>query len=283
MPCSKCGCINESDAAHCALCGNALIRSDPDPRVLREVADSIHPDEPAAWHRCMPSGAWCWLAGALLGFLLMKVPVLNFMGWFMGALFHELGHCGAAWLTGCWALPAVGIQGHAMAVHGEQKLGLGILLLLLTSAGCACLWWQGWRKTALLATILVLLQGTAVFFSAVRDPLILAAGHLGELVFAAVFLWRAWTGEFVESPIERPVYAAFGFCILFENLRLFLGLMISSGARLVYHGNGSFGLENDLIRIARDHLGIPLEVTTVFFFIAAVATLPLAWLMARNR
>jgi hypothetical protein len=283
MPCPKCGCINESEAVNCALCGAGLAPSTPDPKVLQEVADSLHSDEQTAWHRRIPSGLWNWLAGGVLGLLLMTLPVLKFMGWFMGALFHELGHCAAAWLTGCWAVPAVGIQGHAMAMHGEQKPGLGILLFLLASAGCACLWWRGGRKLAALVTFLVLVQGAGVFFSAVRDPLILAAGHLGELVFAAVFLWRAWTGEFVESPFERPVYAAFGFCILFENIRLFFGLMTSSGARLSYHGNGSFGLENDLIRIARDHLGIPLETTAVFFFIAAVAILPLTWLLARKR
>ena len=83
-----------------------------------------------------------------------------------------------------------------------------------------------------------------------------------------------------ESKFEgtsRPLYAALGWLFVWNNVVLATGLIASDAARATYLGGGSFGGENDLVRIARDGLGSGLPVAAMPLLVAAITTPVLAW------
>jgi hypothetical protein len=128
--------------------------------------------------------------------------------------------------------------------------------------------WPG-RIASALATGLYL----AVAFTPLRETLFLFAGHVGELTFASVFLWRCATGGFTSSGVERVLYGTLGWYLVGRNLVLFVGLMSSLSARAQYAENGSFGLENDLLR-----LDLPLPLAAFGMALLAVSVAPLVLL-----
>ena len=45
--------------------------------------------------------------GALLAPVFSLTPILQYMGWFLGSLCHEIGHSVVAWVFGMPAFPAI--------------------------------------------------------------------------------------------------------------------------------------------------------------------------------
>src|SRR3954469_8377582 len=62
-------------------------------------------------------------------------PILQYMGWFLASLVHEMGHAAFAWFCGMPAVPAISIAGYAAAVHSDQSMFLALLVALAISAG----------------------------------------------------------------------------------------------------------------------------------------------------
>jgi hypothetical protein len=223
--------------------------------------------------------AWPYLlAGVVLAPVLTLTPVLRYMGWFLASLVHEAGHCAVAWAMGCPAIPAIRLDGHAAAVHGPQSL-------LVAAAVWAGLLWLAWRLRArrgwfLAATAAAALHPVLALTGA-REAAFLLGGHLGELAFATVFLWRAWTGGFTSSRAERGLYAVLGCFLVGRNARLCGGIAWSESAKAAYATNGSFGMENDYARLAGEVLSTSVESVALGMLVATVATLPVAWWLSR--
>src|SRR5688572_33193137 len=72
----------------------------------------------------MPEALGFAVLGLLLAPVLTFTPVLRHVGWLLTSLFHETGHAGLSWLLGAPAVPAIRIDGHAAAMHGEHSLPL---------------------------------------------------------------------------------------------------------------------------------------------------------------
>jgi hypothetical protein len=211
------------------------------------------------------------IVGLLLALLLTAAPPLRFMGWILRSLFHETGHVAAAWLSGCPAFPVIDLRGHAAAIHQPHRLAISLLVGALV--GWCCLWaWRSGRLRAA-ATTLAALWLVVTLALPVRETLFLLAGHLGELLFAWVFLRRARTGEGVEVGGERPLYACLGFYLVGSNVVLCLGLLFVPAVRAAYETNGSFGMENDLLRTAREGVRIGLAGSAVLLALLAAAVL----------
>lgn len=230
---------------------------------------ALLPSEPA------PQGPNPWVVmaiGALLAPVLATLPLLQYVGWFLASLVHEMGHCVAAWFFGLPAYPAIRLDGHAAAVHSEQKLGL----VLFVWALLACLVWS-LRRTARARWVAGV--GFALYpmlaFTQAHELIHLLAGHGGELVFAGIFVYRALSGGFTESVPERITYATCGLYLLGRNVVLDFGLMTSEAARAAYAGNGSFGLTQDFIRAAR-MLDWHLGAVGALMLVLSLLTLPLA-------
>jgi len=235
---------------------------------------TFSPSHPADTH-VVHDGWRSWLIGAGLGAAAQLFFVGEYITWFLGALCHEMGHTAAAVLTGSPSFPAIRLDGHAATQIHDRYLWIALGVLALGAVWCARAHGDRMRMT-LRAACLVPLAVAALWPSA-REVMILYAGHLGELLFAGIFLWRAYTGGFTQHSAERPLYAALGWMFVWENLVLAIGLMVSASARTHYSGNGSFGGENDLVRVAFEHFGSGLPVAAIPLLAAAVATPVAAW------
>jgi len=257
IACPECGHRNHPDAPRCDACGlpsAAALPPEP-PGIVR------HEDNPLVYLGI----------GLVAAIAFTLTPVLRFMGWLLSSLVHETGHCAAAWAAGCPAIPAIRLDGHAAAVHGEQStvFALGVLLGLGYFA---------WRKRSVLLGALALLY-PLLAFTGLRDVIFLLAGHLSEIAFGGVFFWRALVGGFTQSRPERALYATCAWYLVLSNVWLSGGLMFSEGMRQWYHGSGSFGLTNDYLVLARS-LQTGLGTIAFPMLLVALAALPVAWRFA---
>ena len=287
--CPACGYPNAGDALSCSMCANVLDRHAARPpapvtpgygaqaRIARAAGSApfLGTDSssfPVAATRERWGPLPVLLAGAVLAPLFL-LPLVRFMGWFLASLVHETGHCVFAWLFGHPAFPAIRLDGHAAAVHREQHM----VLVVLVAAGLAWLLYAVRHRPRLRVAVGI---GLALYpllaLTDAREILHLLGGHLGELVFAGIFFYRALSGGFTESIAERVTYAVCAWFLLGRNLVLSFGLMTSESARAHYAGNGSFGLTNDYIRVARDHLHWSLEGVAGLMLLCSIATLPIA-------
>lgn len=279
--CPRCGREDDGSALACAMCGELLRRAaiappepaDAAPRERSAPPSTIAPftvDDAAETRR-----AWTFLgAGLLLAPVFNLTPMLGFMGWFLASLVHEMGHSAVAWLCGMPSIPAISPAGHAAAVHGEQVLFLvGAIVLVVVQQLVQRL--EGTRRNVAIGTFLGVYGVLA--FTPVRELAFLVAGHGGELAFAVLCLFKALDGGFTDSKPERLAYSVLGWFLVGKNLFLFGGLATSAATRAHYAGNGSFGLTNDLIRVADDILGWQLSLVGALAVPFALAVLPAAW------
>ncbi len=275
----------------CGLCGELLRRPSRRSAAQLESAPPTGPrnSTPTSTHALAARGLapslahdaresarapWLFLAiGALTAPVFSLTPLLGFMGWFLASLVHEMGHAGFAWLCGMPAFPAISLEGHAAAMHGEQLAPL----VAMIGAGLA---WGASRlfigRARIVAAALVLVLYPALALTSAREVLHLLAGHSAELAFAVLALWKTLDGGFTRSGAERALYSTVGWFLLGKNAVLCWGLMRSESARVDYMTSGSFGFTNDYLRVAEDVLYWRLESVALLMLIAALAVLPLA-------
>ncbi|MFT5464886.1 MAG: hypothetical protein ACI8QS_003793 [Planctomycetota bacterium] len=113
-----------------------------------------------------------------------------------------------------------------MTTYSDPSLSLSCFVPALVGLGLWRLFAGVWRIAFL--SSLVLLAVALHWNAAVPKVFFLMSGHVGELIFATVFLWRGWTGGFTESAAERVLYATTGFYLLGSNIILSLGLAFST-------------------------------------------------------
>jgi hypothetical protein len=277
--CPRCGRATETDARACTLCGEVVRREAAPPRRTEAVAAPALAwqgrviEAPGAPPRIcgLPPRAFVLLAGLVLAPVLTWTPLLRYMGWFLASLVHETGHSLAAWITGCPAFPAIRLDGHAAAVHRDPVALLQVVWAIALVAACwAC---RASPRRARIVGGVASLWALVTFAEAPREAFFLWAGHLGELAFAGYALVQATRGGFSGSLAERCTHAAAGAYLVGRNVVLGFGLLTSASARSAYAGNGSFGLENDLVRVARDvhHLAVPAVGGILLFLSVLVA------------
>ena len=276
--CPGCGRSCSASDALCPLCGHLfrIAKSEPAPQPYAERTPRTFEldDDPVA----DVSMRFFWL-GALTAPLFAFLPLLDYMGWFLSALTHALGHSIVAWVLGMPAYPAIRLDGHAAAFHEEQKLWLVGFFLV---AGIWSLWQfaPARRRMPLVAGFVALYAFLAL--TPARDVAHLLGGHLGELVFAAIFFGRNLSGGTTETNAERVLYGTVAWYLAGSNAVMTFRLATSEAARLEYASSGSFGLRNDYLRIAEDHLGVPLPLIAFVMTVVAIAV-PLVVLAAWTR
>lgn len=267
----------------CGLCGEVLRRvrtarampSSIEPALPRERDREAAPGSAQRTHqRELRTGAWPYLAiGAVTAPIFALTPMLKYMGWFLASLVHEMGHSAMAWLFGMPAFPAISLAGHAAAMHSEQSLLLA--LAIAAAIGAAAWHFLGGRPRRIALALLAVLYPLCAF-TGVKELLHLCAGHGGELAFATLCLWKTLDGGFTHSRLERALYGTVGWYLLGKNVILCFGLMTSASSRAWYADTGSFGMTNDLIRVAEDVLGWSLPAVAFLVLVVALAVLPAA-------
>lgn len=260
MHCPNCDCLIDKESTFCLYCKVMIGEKESlkaDHRLYsQKESDSIF-NIPKPW--------FYLFIGLALALLMGNIRLLHYMGWFIEALIHELGHCIAAWYYGCPAVPAIRLDGHAAAVHSCQKIGICIMMWGATAWGA----WYFRNRIPLMAPLVVFALIYPLFaFTKAKEFWHLVSGHGGELIFAGIFFYRALEGG-VYKEEERPLYAMLGWFIWLKNINLCWSLMYSQASRNTYMRSGSFGLENDYVRIGR-LLGWNLEGVAALMLIVSV-------------
>jgi hypothetical protein len=218
--------------------------------------------------------------GFVLAALVSAISFPRFVFSYLIILVHELGHALCYWLFGYPAVPAFDfVHGGGITVHQERS----ILLLLCAWAALAGLIWI-YRGNALALKVFGTLAALHVLFvlTGFDAWFGLAGGHLFELLFAAIFLYRAATGSGVKVPLERPLYAACGFFLLFQILAFAGRLVTSASARGDYREAKGGALAMDLDRLANELLGVSLPSVAFLLLLAALSVPLLTWLWVRH-
>jgi hypothetical protein len=224
---------------------------------------------------CGIPAPWFYL---LLGLLLSPIfyfgSIFSFMGWFLKALIHEMGHCIVACFFGSMAFPAIRLDGHAMARSYDQSLWFACLIWF---ALIALVWHYRTVKGMLWVFATAAVMYPLLAFTSAREVLHLLSGHTTTLVFAAIFFWRALAGGIYQET-ERPLYAMIAWHLWTDEMILCGSLVSSAERREWYFNNGSFGLENDYVRVA-GMFEWRLESVAAMMLVASVL-IPLAGILA---
>ncbi len=97
-----------------------------------------------------------------------------------------------------------------------------------------------------------------------------AMGHGFELIFAAIFVYRAASGWGCQVPLERPLYAFLGLWMAFFVVGYSYDLVSDPYERLQYQA-GKRGMESDLVAVAR-HLSVSLAAVARTLLALALLT-----------
>lgn len=230
----------------------------------------------------LPGGIAYLVLGLAAAPIMNLTPGLRRMAWFLGSLTHELGHSLAAWFCGSPAFPAIRLDGHAAAVQQPQNL---FLALAVTAAIAYCAWVFRSRKALLVSFAVLVPIQALIAFTELKEIFFLLCGHVGELAFGFIFLWRAMVGGIWRIGIERFFYGMLCWFLVGRNILLFGGLVWSTETKIWYHHSGSFGLKNDYLRLAEDILDWPLERVAGFSLVPAILIVPVCiflWLRSRR-
>jgi len=275
-----------SDEPVCSLCGRILIKCEApleENIASHDFSNQIQSAEAktqAAGTRVMglPSSVLLLMIGAALAPVFTFTPLLKYMGWFIKSLAHEMGHSLAGWFFGCPAFPAIRLDGHAAAFHQGQ---IFILAFCVMAALCYSVFHFRSNRKLMIVLAVCTLAYPAIAFTRTMDLFHLFAGHLGELALAVICIWRAMSGGFSSSMIERGVYSVLGWYLASANAVLCGKLLWSQAARSDYASSGSFGLTNDYIIIAENYFNTSVQSIAVIMLIISLLAIPLGVLLQR--
>jgi len=215
--------------------------------------------------------AWKSLGGGLaLTVFILFIPFLSYIFHYLLTLVHEFGHAIAGWFYGYPSIPAFDfVYGGGITSHQDRKIIIVIVVYLLF----ASLFYLYRKNPFTLVFLLIIVVLYTVFaFTTGHQVIILFMGHGFELLFAIVFLYRAFSGSSIIVPIERPLYAFLGFFIVFIDIRFAHRLMTSAAYRADYGAAKGGGHWMDFSRIAHEFLNVELISVAAFFFVLCVLT-----------
>jgi hypothetical protein len=221
------------------------------------------PDRALRW-QCLVGGLF---AAWALGFVLP-----GSFAWFLAAIPHEMGHATAGCLLGRPSTPAISLAGEAWTGISERRDGLVWLIAIAVAAGAVTMRQHKALAIALGAAALLL---PLIAFGRFGEILIAAAGHLGELAFAAYCYAVCWGGGRTGSAAERGAGAMAGALLQVGNIRLCWGLLHDPTVRDHYATSGSLGLKNDYLVLAEDLCNCGLGRVAGLMLVFAVLALPL--------
>ncbi|MCP5102392.1 MAG: hypothetical protein GY950_03385 [bacterium] len=226
--------------------------------------------------------AWNAMAiGLGIAVVTLFFPFLSFVFRYLITLVHEIGHAIWGWLFGYPSIPAFDFTyGGGVTMHQDRRIIIVIVVFILF----AWLFYL-YRKNRL--TFVLLLVITALYslstFTPFHSMVILFMGHGTELIFGAVFFYRALSGSSIVVDAERPLYGFLGFFIFFSDTGFAYRLMTSKSFRVDYESAKGGGHWMDFSRLAEEYLNVNLSTVAAFFLFLCLLTPVLTYLFFRYR
>jgi hypothetical protein len=212
---------------------------------------------------------------------ILSFPFLSFVFRYLITLVHEIGHAIFGWFFGYPSVPAFDFTyGGGITMHQDRRIFIVIIVYLLFAA-----LFYLYRKNHLTIFVLVTIAAlyTVSAFTSIHSIIILFMGHGTELIFAAIFFYRALSGSSIIINAERPLYAFLGFFILFIDIRFAHRLMTSASYRAEYGAAKGGGHWMDFSRIAQEYLNIKLSTAASFFLLLCLITPLITFLFFRYK
>jgi hypothetical protein len=260
LVCPGCRHPNAGGAPFCGSCGRLLSGLAPAPPLGRDAAPVT-----SGLDR-VPSPFIHLGVGAVLA-LLLHFGTCGIFEVGSHSFFHEAGgHALCGWLLGIPSIPAITLTHW----YDQDKL-LAVLVWVAIGVGA-------WRLRERRPLVYFVAASALVYpflaFTGASFALVLAAGHLGEIGWAAFFFYRAVRGGAFHD-FERPLYAAIAWPLFTQNVRLFFGLATNANARIAYETQYlNEGVMNDFIRFSA-YTGIGLARVAALMCLVALVVPPL--------
>lgn len=218
--------------------------------------------------------------GLVMACVLTFFPLVSFLLHPLGTLVHEIGHTVVFWVFGYPAVPAFDFTnggGMTMGDHDRSSavVGAWVTGLLILA------WWQREKKGVLVALAAVAIIYFFMYNTWRERLAISIGGHGGEIVFGALFLYRALTGWGCKLEAERPLYAFIGFMVLFGSLRLGF-ILAGNSVEKDWYLQGKGGIDNDLV-ISGLYLSLKIEGMGRGLITATLLAIPAAFWAASLR
>ncbi|MGZ7033037.1 MAG: hypothetical protein ACXVIJ_13840 [Thermoanaerobaculia bacterium] len=228
--------------------------------------------------------------GLAIAIVAHVLPFTRFIFSALISLLHELGHAIMAWLLGHPAIPAFDF------VYGGGFTNMGAFHITIAIAIAAAIAYAMWLFRRNPMTLVVLAVIALIWLVLVsndwrRETAIFAAGHLAEIIFAAIFFYMALSGVGWRMPeIERPLGAFVAFFVQMQTMTFAWRLFHDPDALAVYREGKGGALMNDLEVVALNlhiHLGIntSIEGMAKLLFLFSFVPIPIAivWYLYRSR
>jgi hypothetical protein len=255
----------------------ATLRAPDYEETPEEVED---PDDRPLEPRTMDKPEWTML---LVGPAVALVCLALFWPWWILQTFktlaHEMGHAIFGWAFGYPSLPAFDfLWGGGVTLHFDRSTSM----LILVYMGLGALIYLYRKNTSTVIFLVLVALFHALFsYTDFNSVIILFMGHGTELVIGGLFIYRSLSGRSIIHPWERPLYAVIGFFLIFADIAFGFNLLRDAGFREEYlEGKGGV-IDNDFIRIARDHLHVKMNSVVIFFLFCSVITPILSFLAFR--
>lgn len=288
MDCPKCGQTAAFGALECERCGVIFAKAThgrtpmPRPRIVEEerIGDG----------RIGRSELKIMGFGLVAAIAIYALPFTRFMFSAIVTLFHEFGHAVAGWLFGHVSIPAFDfVYGGGLTHYGAFRLPIAVAV----ACGFAYLAWlfRENRKSAGIVAALFLIWLFFVTREWRREIAMASAGHLAELILAAILFYKALAGVGWRAPeVERPLGAFVAFFVQIHST-LFAWRLFHDPKFLGWYREGKGGaLMNDLEVIALDlqiWLGFAPQIEGVAKMLLVFSVMPTAvallWYFERAR
>ena len=298
MTCPRCSAEAVSDATDCPSCGVVFAKWRP-PRVSRTAEPPVTPlgaaeglagpwvilkDPPAPpppETLGITHAGWKAVAlGLVMAGVLTFFPFLKFILHPLSTLVHEIGHTVVFWAFGYSAVPAFDFgEGGGMTMTDYDRSALIVWAWVVGLAALA--WWQRERKAVLVALAAVAIIYFLMYNTRGERLAISLGGHGAEIVFGALFLYRALTGWGCKLEAERPLYAFLAFMLLFASLGLGF-MLLGNSIDKAWYLQGKRGIDNDLV-MGSLYLGLKIEGIARLLIVATFLAIPLTFWAASIR
>ncbi|MGA1823683.1 MAG: hypothetical protein ACMUIP_03390 [bacterium] len=265
MQCPRCDFEQPAGNVECLRCGIIFTKFEAqfDPDKKLDTRGEAETEEELFIQDIDKEGWLSMCAGIVPAALIFLFPFLEYIFHTFATLVHEFGHTVFGWLFGYPTIPAFDfVYGGGVAVHFERK---PVVLIIIYCLFLFLLYTFRKNYISFITIIGIILLYSLIAFTRAHEILILFMGHGMELIFAAIFIYRAISGSAIKVSAERPLYAFVGFFTQFCNINFAYKLLKDSEFRTMYEmGKGGF-LANDFVRIAQDYLQVKLNSIIKFF------------------